>query len=56
MKSTKAGFNSFTKAFLSVIAIMMLLSSNAVAQQVITGEVSKTYMVTLNDGSAISGT
>ncbi len=35
---------------------MMLLSSNAVAQQVITGEVSKTYTVTLNDGSTISGT
>ena len=56
MKSTKVGINSFTKAFLSVLAIMMLLSSNAVAQQVITGEVSKTYTVTLNDGSTISGT
>jgi hypothetical protein len=56
MKSTKVGINSFTKVFLSVLAIMMLLSSNAVAQQVITGEVSKTYTVTLNDGSTISGT
>jgi hypothetical protein len=56
MKSTKVGINSLTKAFLSVLAIIMLLSSNAVAQQVITGEVSKTYTVTLNDGSAISGT
>lgn len=56
MKCTKVGINSFTRAFLSVLAIMMLLSSNAVAQQVITGEVSKTYTVTLNDGSTISGT
>jgi len=56
MKSTKVGINSFTRAFLSALAIMMLLSSNAVAQQVITGEVSKTYTVTLNDGSTISGT
>jgi hypothetical protein len=56
MKSTKVGINSFTKAFLRVLAIMMLLSSNAVAQQVITGEVSKTYTVTLNDGSTFSGT
>ena len=55
MKNSKIGISGFTIAFLSVFVIMMLKSSNAVAQQVITGEVSKTYMVTMNDGSVISG-
>jgi hypothetical protein len=55
MKKTKNGFNGFFRAFLIVFAIMMLIAGNAIAQQVITGEVSKTYMVTLNDGSTISG-
>jgi hypothetical protein len=56
MKSTEVGFVGFSRAFLIVFAIMMLITVDAIAQQVITGEVSKTYMVTLNDGSTISGT
>lgn len=55
MKSTKTGLNGITRAFISVITVVILISGNAFAQQVITGEVSKTYMVTLNDGSTISG-
>jgi hypothetical protein len=55
MKSTEVGFKGFSRAFLIVFAIMMLITLNASAQQVITGEVSKTYMVTLNDGSTVSG-
>jgi hypothetical protein len=56
MKSTEIGFKSISRAFLIVLAIMMLITIDAIAQQIITGEVSKTYMVTLNDGSTISGT
>lgn len=56
MKSTEVGFNGFSRAFLIIFAVMMLITVNATAQQVITGEVSKTYMVTLNDGSTIAGT
>lgn len=56
MKSTKDGFKCFSRAFLIVFVIMMLTAVNAIAQQVITGEVSRTYMVALNDGSVISGT
>ncbi len=55
MKSTDVGLSSITRAFISIIMVMILITSNAIAQQVITGEVSKTYMVTLNDGSSISG-
>ncbi len=56
MKSTEIGFKSISRAFLIIFAIMMLITVDAIAQQIITGEVSKTYMVTLNDGSTISGT
>jgi hypothetical protein len=56
MKSIEVGFNGFSRAFLTIFAVMMLITVNATAQQVITGEVSKTYMVTLNDGSTIAGT
>lgn len=55
MKSTEVGLNGFTRSFISIIMVMIIITSNAVAQQVITGEVSKTYLVTLNDGSTISG-
>lgn len=56
MKSTVIGFKCCSRAFLFIFAVMMLITVNTTAQQVITGEVSKTYMVTLNDGSTIAGT
>jgi hypothetical protein len=39
MKSTEVGFKGFSRAFPIVFAIMMLITVNAIAQQVITGEV-----------------
>ena len=55
MKKTKIEFHGFFRALLIVSAIVMLMTGNAIAQQVVTGEVSKAYVVTLNDGSTISG-
>src|SRR5665648_186577 len=55
MKSPFAGFKGISKAIIVAVTAVMLLSFNAAAQKVLTGEVSKTYQVTLNDGSTVSG-
>ena len=55
MKSPSVGFKGISTAFIVAFLAMMLLPGNTVAQKVITGEVSKTYQVTLNDGSTVSG-
>lgn len=55
MKSAIAGSKCIIRTFIVAFLAMMLITINANAQQVITGEISKTYQVTLNDGSTISG-
>ena len=47
------------KTFIGFITAVLLLASvalNVSAQQAITGEINKSYQVTLNDGSIVSGT
>jgi hypothetical protein len=55
MKNTIVGSKCIIRSFIVAFLAMMLLTGNANAQQVITGEVSRSYQVTLNDGSTISG-
>jgi hypothetical protein len=43
------------RSFASLL-LLLSLTQNVCAQQTITGEVNKTYQVTLNDGSVITGT
>jgi preprotein translocase subunit YajC len=54
MKSPIISSKSFIRA-LSVAFTMLIITGNLLAQQKITGELSKTYQVTLNDGSVLSG-
>jgi len=44
-----------SRTLIIALTAMMLITGNAIAQQTVTGEVSKTYQVTLNDGSTVSG-
>ena len=55
MKSSKFVLKSIIRAVIFVFTAILLITGNAIAQKVVTGEVSKTYQITLNDGSTISG-
>lgn len=55
MKCTKVDLKPALRTILIVFTAVVLFASNAAAQQAVTGQVSKTYVVTLNDGSTISG-
>jgi preprotein translocase subunit YajC len=54
MKSPIITLKSIIKAISLAFALLML-TGNLFAQQKITGEISKTYQITLNDGSVLSG-
>lgn len=56
MKSLAIRFKRTLSIIIAVLMIMLGFTAQVTAQQKITGEVSKTYQVTLNDGSVISGT
>ena len=45
----------FIIGFLASLLLMVSIAQNLGAQQVITGEVNKTYQITLKDGSIVSG-
>ncbi|HUW93348.1 MAG TPA: hypothetical protein VMV74_09295 [Bacteroidales bacterium] len=55
MKSTLVNLKGISRTLIIALTAMMLITGNAIAQQTVTGEVSKTYQVTLNDGSTVSG-
>jgi len=55
MKSIADRSNRVIIGLISTLILMALLTVKVNAQQNITGEVSKTYQITLNDGSTISG-
>jgi hypothetical protein len=54
MKSPIQMSKCIIKVF-SLVLVVLMITDNAFAQQKITGEISKTYQITLNDGSVISG-
>jgi hypothetical protein len=55
MKSAIVISKCIIRAFILAFLAMVLTTGNVYSQQIITGEISKTYQVTLNDGSTISG-
>jgi hypothetical protein len=55
MKNVVIRFKKVRSVVIAVLLIMLAFSSQVTAQQSVTGEVSKTYQVTLNDGSILSG-
>jgi hypothetical protein len=56
MKSNVIGSGRFYIGFCSSLLLLVSVALNVSAQQVITGEINKTYQVTLKDGSVVSGT
>lgn len=55
MKSSLFRLKGISRIIIVAITTLILFSGNVFAQKKITGEVSKTYLVTLNDGSTVSG-
>jgi hypothetical protein len=55
MKITRINAGRFFILLVSFMLLLNAIEQNAIAQKPITGEISKTYQVTLNDGSVISG-
>jgi len=55
MKSKIIYCSSIIRYFIFTLVVMSLMPEKVNAQQIITGEVSKTYQITLKDGSVISG-
>jgi hypothetical protein len=55
MKSIIIRSNRVICSYIITLMVIALIPNNINAQQNITGEVSKTYQITLNDGSTISG-
>ncbi|MBK7710447.1 MAG: hypothetical protein IPJ37_05525 [Bacteroidales bacterium] len=55
MKNKIIDYQGFIITFLAPIFLFLLVTQNISAQQIISGEINKTYQLTLNDGSVISG-
>jgi len=55
MKSLRNRSNRVIRGFVLTLMVMSFIPDKVTAQQNITGEISKTYQITLNDGSTISG-
>jgi len=57
MKTNMALYERFSVSFfITTLLLLGTFSSNIYAQQPLTGEINKTYQITLNDGSVVSGT
>jgi hypothetical protein len=55
MKRKEIRSGRFISGFITFLLLLAQFIQNTSAQQIVTGEINKTYKITLNDGSVVSG-